>query len=620
MSSTLLTEDTGVPFDELQAEQIQLYRDAWAEAGLGAHAARLGVAQHHPPRHRPGPRDLRTAHRPATPRTRSDSSTGASPASARATSASPTRSRPSSRRMPRSRRPTPCSSRCRTSSASTTTRTCSPRSPSTSARRSGGNRPHQGRAQPTVGRVGQSGGMTPAARPIDTRADALAALRDLVGRDDAEFHDGQFEAIEALVDGRPPRARRAAHRLGQVGGVLRRDAAAPPPGRGPDRARVPAARAHARPDRRRRARRRAGGGDQLDEPARVGRRAAHDSTATRSTCCSSRPSASTTRRSASSSCRRSCAASACSSSTRRTASATGATTSGPTTGACATSSPGCPAGVPVLATTATANSRGCVAGSSPSSSAPHGTSVTPRSSRSAGRWPARRCGSACCACPTRTTRLGWLLSHLDDLPGSGIIYTLTVSAAEDTARLLREAGHEVRAYTGQTDHRRARGVRGAPQAQRGQGARRDERARHGLRQARPRLRACTSAPHRRPSPTTSRSGARGVRPRTPTCCCCPAPRTATSGSTSRPRRCPTANAPTRVIDALERERPTSTPALEALRRHPPHPARAAAQGARRRRCGAARAGRLGRHRRSRGSTTPSATSASRPSASPSSST
>jgi alkanesulfonate monooxygenase SsuD/methylene tetrahydromethanopterin reductase-like flavin-dependent oxidoreductase (luciferase family) len=32
-SSTLLTEDTGVPFDELQAEQIQLYRDAWREAG-----------------------------------------------------------------------------------------------------------------------------------------------------------------------------------------------------------------------------------------------------------------------------------------------------------------------------------------------------------------------------------------------------------------------------------------------------------------------------------------------------------------------------------------------------------------------------------------------------------
>jgi alkanesulfonate monooxygenase SsuD/methylene tetrahydromethanopterin reductase-like flavin-dependent oxidoreductase (luciferase family) len=33
MSSTLLTEDTGVPFDELQAEQIALYRAAWTAAG-----------------------------------------------------------------------------------------------------------------------------------------------------------------------------------------------------------------------------------------------------------------------------------------------------------------------------------------------------------------------------------------------------------------------------------------------------------------------------------------------------------------------------------------------------------------------------------------------------------
>jgi alkanesulfonate monooxygenase SsuD/methylene tetrahydromethanopterin reductase-like flavin-dependent oxidoreductase (luciferase family) len=33
MSSTLLSEDTGVPFDELQAEQISRYRAAWADAG-----------------------------------------------------------------------------------------------------------------------------------------------------------------------------------------------------------------------------------------------------------------------------------------------------------------------------------------------------------------------------------------------------------------------------------------------------------------------------------------------------------------------------------------------------------------------------------------------------------
>jgi alkanesulfonate monooxygenase SsuD/methylene tetrahydromethanopterin reductase-like flavin-dependent oxidoreductase (luciferase family) len=33
MSSTLLTEDTGVPFHQLQAEQLQMFRDAWATAG-----------------------------------------------------------------------------------------------------------------------------------------------------------------------------------------------------------------------------------------------------------------------------------------------------------------------------------------------------------------------------------------------------------------------------------------------------------------------------------------------------------------------------------------------------------------------------------------------------------
>jgi len=33
MSSTLLTEDTGVPFDQLQAEQLSMFREAWAKAG-----------------------------------------------------------------------------------------------------------------------------------------------------------------------------------------------------------------------------------------------------------------------------------------------------------------------------------------------------------------------------------------------------------------------------------------------------------------------------------------------------------------------------------------------------------------------------------------------------------
>ena len=48
-------------------------------------------------------------------------------------------------------------------------------------------------------------------------------------------------------------------------------------------------------------------------------------------------------------------------------------------------------------------------------------------------------------------RLAWLIAHLGQLTGSGIVYALTVAAAEDVAAALREAGHEVAAYTGRTD-------------------------------------------------------------------------------------------------------------------------------------------------------------------------
>jgi alkanesulfonate monooxygenase SsuD/methylene tetrahydromethanopterin reductase-like flavin-dependent oxidoreductase (luciferase family) len=44
MSSTLLTEDTGVPFDQLQAEQIAGYREAWTAAGH-RHAPRVSVSR-----------------------------------------------------------------------------------------------------------------------------------------------------------------------------------------------------------------------------------------------------------------------------------------------------------------------------------------------------------------------------------------------------------------------------------------------------------------------------------------------------------------------------------------------------------------------------------------------
>jgi ATP-dependent DNA helicase RecQ len=52
---------------------------------------------------------------------------------------------------------------------------------------------------------------------------------------------------------------------------------------------------------------------------------------------------------------------------------------------------------------------------------------------------------------TPAQRLGWLAEHLPELPGSGIIYTLTVADAGDTAAYLRERGHAAVAYTGQTD-------------------------------------------------------------------------------------------------------------------------------------------------------------------------
>ncbi len=103
-----------------------------------------------------------------------------------------------------------------------------------------------------------------------------------------------------------------------------------------------------------------------------------------------------------------------------------------------------PSDVPVLATTATANSRVVADVAEQLGSSGDVLTIRGPLARTSLRLGVLRL-------PDAPTRLAWLLSHLDDLPGSGIIYTLTVSAANDTARLLRERGHDVRAYTGQTD-------------------------------------------------------------------------------------------------------------------------------------------------------------------------
>ncbi|MFD8498748.1 RecQ family ATP-dependent DNA helicase [Amycolatopsis sp. NPDC059657] len=105
-----------------------------------------------------------------------------------------------------------------------------------------------------------------------------------------------------------------------------------------------------------------------------------------------------------------------------------------------------PEGVPVLATTATANNR-VVTDVSDQLGIGTGTDTLVL------RGPLDResLRLAVCALPTAQARLAWLAEHLDELPGSGIIYTLTVAAAHDVASLLSDRGYTVSAYTGKTE-------------------------------------------------------------------------------------------------------------------------------------------------------------------------
>ena len=52
---------------------------------------------------------------------------------------------------------------------------------------------------------------------------------------------------------------------------------------------------------------------------------------------------------------------------------------------------------------------------------------------------------------TAEQRLAWLADHLAEQPGSGIVYCLTVAATQEVAGYLRSRGHDVHAYSGQTD-------------------------------------------------------------------------------------------------------------------------------------------------------------------------
>ena len=52
---------------------------------------------------------------------------------------------------------------------------------------------------------------------------------------------------------------------------------------------------------------------------------------------------------------------------------------------------------------------------------------------------------------TAQERLAWLADHLAEQPGSGIVYCLTVAATQEVADYLRSRGHDVAAYSGQTE-------------------------------------------------------------------------------------------------------------------------------------------------------------------------
>src|SRR5689334_7004178 len=101
-----------------------------------------------------------------------------------------------------------------------------------------------------------------------------------------------------------------------------------------------------------------------------------------------------------------------------------------------------PDGVPVLATTATANAR-----VTDDVAEQLGTDVLVL--RGSLDRESLRLGVVRLTTPEQ--RLAWLADHLAEQPGSGIVYCLTVAATQVVADYLRSRGHDVAAYSGQTE-------------------------------------------------------------------------------------------------------------------------------------------------------------------------
>ncbi len=106
-----------------------------------------------------------------------------------------------------------------------------------------------------------------------------------------------------------------------------------------------------------------------------------------------------------------------------------------------------PPGVPVLATTATANARVTA-----DVAEQLGTGAGTDALVLRGPLDRESLSLSVLTLPDAAHRLAWLADHLGDLPGSGIIYTLTVAAAEEVTAYLRHRGHTVSSYTGKTEN------------------------------------------------------------------------------------------------------------------------------------------------------------------------
>ena len=101
-----------------------------------------------------------------------------------------------------------------------------------------------------------------------------------------------------------------------------------------------------------------------------------------------------------------------------------------------------PDGIPVLATTATANSRVTT-----DVAEQLGTDVLVLR----GSLDRESLSLGVVTLPTAESRLAWLADHLAEQPGSGIVYCLTVAATQQVADYLRSRGLTVAAYSGATE-------------------------------------------------------------------------------------------------------------------------------------------------------------------------